>query len=218
MSKSQTMKVVRGGMCTTESSPYAPVSGKKSSLSCALIRPRATRTTHWMIWHWGRKTCCHIHGELSERPGEMSYRCLCPFRLTEFSYLLHASMVNTTYAPKGTNGLKRTDYDTIGALNFVQLSELRHRGAFSAVSQSFITCCARCSENKDSEISRLPDGWYEVACFFLSADLSCADHYRNRKKSSRTKHPNSQGDLRDCLPLSLEYPSQNPIARCLVIS
>lgn len=76
-------------------------------------------------------------------------------------------MANTTYAPQDMNGLRRGDYDTIGALSFVQLSELRHRGAFSAVSQSFITCCVRCSENKDPEISSLPDGWYEVSRNFL---------------------------------------------------
>jgi Putative death-receptor fusion protein (DUF2428) len=59
--------------------------------------------------------------------------------------------------------MQRADYEAIGTLSFAQLSQLRHRGAFSAVSQTFETCCVRCAENKDLEISGLPDMWYQVS-------------------------------------------------------
>lgn len=79
----------------------------------------------------------------------------------ENSLLLHAILSNTTYAPP--DSLQRADYETIGALSYVQLSQLRHRGAFTAVSQTFETCCVRCAENKKPEISGLPDLWYQVS-------------------------------------------------------
>lgn len=81
----------------------------------------------------------------------------------KISLLLHAIISNTTYAPKErVNGLQRADYEAIGTLSFVQLSQLRHRGAFTAVSQTFETCCTRCAENEDTEISDLPAIWYQV--------------------------------------------------------
>ncbi|RAO64566.1 uncharacterized protein BHQ10_000578 [Talaromyces amestolkiae] len=79
--------------------------------------------------------------------------------LKDSSLLLHAIVSNATYAPN--DGLRRADFETIGTLSFVQLSELRHRGAFSTVAQTFAACCLRCAENKNSEISSLPDMWYQ---------------------------------------------------------
>ena len=84
------------------------------------------------------------------------------------SLLLHAIVSNATYAPN--DGLRRADFETIGTLSFVQLSELRHRGAFSTVAQTFAACCLRCAENKNSEISSLPDMWYQVSKIWLNEE------------------------------------------------
>ncbi|EED19802.1 HEAT repeat protein [Talaromyces stipitatus ATCC 10500] len=82
--------------------------------------------------------------------------------LKDSSNLLHAVVANVTYAPQNEHdGLRCADFEAIGTLSFVQLSELRHRGAFSTVAQTFAACCLRCAENENPEISGLPDLWYE---------------------------------------------------------
>ncbi|KAJ6138874.1 Armadillo-like helical [Penicillium samsonianum] len=83
--------------------------------------------------------------------------------LREASLLLHATMVNTSYGPSGTDGLNLADFANIGGVSFTQLAELRHRGAFSNVSQTFATCCQRCSSSKDPSIRELPRNWYQEA-------------------------------------------------------
>ncbi|KAJ6063335.1 uncharacterized protein N7446_007455 [Penicillium canescens] len=76
--------------------------------------------------------------------------------LRESTLLLHATLINTSYGPSGDDGLQRADFAKIGGASFTQLAELRHRGAFSNVSQTFATCCQRCSSAKDPSIRELP--------------------------------------------------------------
>ncbi|KAJ5489742.1 hypothetical protein N7539_004632 [Penicillium diatomitis] len=83
--------------------------------------------------------------------------------LRESSLLLHATLLNTTYGPSGKDGLQLADFENIGRASFIQLAELRHRGAFSTVSQTFATCCERCTRSSDLTIQELPRGWYQDA-------------------------------------------------------
>ncbi|PLB55905.1 HEAT repeat protein [Aspergillus steynii IBT 23096] len=83
--------------------------------------------------------------------------------LRESSLLLHATLVNSTYGPQGSSGLTYDDYQKIGTTSFTQLAELRHRGAFSTVSQTFATCCLRCGQSSDPEVADLPTRWYQDA-------------------------------------------------------
>ncbi|KAL4803456.1 putative death-receptor fusion protein-domain-containing protein [Aspergillus unguis] len=83
--------------------------------------------------------------------------------LRESSLLVHATLSNPTYGPEGESGLTRDDYETIGRSSFTQLAELRHRGAFSTVAQTFSTCCQRCGQSKNPEIHALPESWYQEA-------------------------------------------------------
>ncbi|PYH62216.1 THADA/TRM732 family protein [Aspergillus niger CBS 101883] len=83
--------------------------------------------------------------------------------LRESSLLLHASLSNKTYGPQGESGLTVEHFEKIGTLSFIQLAELRHRGAFSTVSQTFATCCQRCGQSTSEEISALPSRWYQEA-------------------------------------------------------
>ncbi|KAF7182913.1 hypothetical protein CNMCM7691_002657 [Aspergillus felis] len=83
--------------------------------------------------------------------------------LRESSLLLHATLANATYAPQGESGFTADDYEKIGMSSFTQLAELRHRGAFSTVSQTFATCCQRCGQSNDPAISALPQRWYQEA-------------------------------------------------------
>lgn len=84
-----------------------------------------------------------------------------PFANLYNSLLLYATLSNADYGPQ-EHGLKKHDYEKIGNVSFTQLAELRHRGAFSTVSQTFATCCQRCGQSKDAAISSLPDAWYQV--------------------------------------------------------
>lgn len=83
--------------------------------------------------------------------------------LRESSLLFHATMLNVTYGPATEHGLQREDFERVGQISFTQLAELRHRGAFSTVSQTFATCCQRCSSSKDPSIQELPKAWYQQA-------------------------------------------------------
>ena len=93
---------------------------------------------------------------------------LVSFSLTYGSLLLYATLANASYGPEGAQGLKKHDYEKIGSTSFTQLAELRHRGAFSTVSQTFATCCQRCGQSKDEAISSLPDEWYQVRTKILN--------------------------------------------------
>ena len=91
-----------------------------------------------------------------------------PQKLTDISLLLHALMQVDSGHRAITHGLSRDDFRRIGGLAFTQLAELRHRGAFSTVSQTFAFCCAKCTEAEDSDINQLPEEWYKVNCHLFS--------------------------------------------------
>ncbi|KAH7359589.1 HEAT repeat protein-like protein [Pyrenochaeta sp. MPI-SDFR-AT-0127] len=52
-------------------------------------------------------------------------------------------------------------FERLGRLCFIQLLELRHRGAFSTVSQTFSAFCRRCVSSDISTIRALPELWYQ---------------------------------------------------------
>ena len=82
-----------------------------------------------------------------------------------FSLLMHAIFM--TALLNSDNGVLKLDYDDfhhLGWLAFSQLAELRHRGAFSTVAQTFALCCAKCAETTGTHthIAQLPELWYQV--------------------------------------------------------
>ncbi|KAL3471955.1 putative death-receptor fusion protein-domain-containing protein [Aspergillus californicus] len=81
--------------------------------------------------------------------------------LRESSMLQHATLFNETYGPEGDFGLTREDFEKVGRSSFTQLAELRHRGAFSTVAQTFSMCCQRCGQSRNADISILPLLWYK---------------------------------------------------------
>ena len=54
-------------------------------------------------------------------------------------------------------------FEEMGALCMEQLSDLRHRGAFSTVAQTFSILCERISESHNNSVLRLRDIWYDMA-------------------------------------------------------
>lgn len=57
-------------------------------------------------------------------------------------------------------------FDKLGRLCFTQLLELRHRGAFSTVAQTFAVFCRRCATSNIASLRALPDTWYQVCTCF----------------------------------------------------
>ena len=53
-------------------------------------------------------------------------------------------------------------FEKLGRLCFTQLLELRHRGAFSTVSQTFAVFCRRCVASNIPSLRALPEMWYQV--------------------------------------------------------
>lgn len=95
----------------------------------------------------------------------------CSWRaLRESSLLLHAVLTN---APKNTLGcLTHDDLSAIGSLSFTQLAELRHRGAFSTVAQTFAVSCERSGKASDPKSRQLPSLWYNQFKEILDAQSS----------------------------------------------
>ncbi|KAF3482664.1 uncharacterized protein GIQ15_01988 [Arthroderma uncinatum] len=86
----------------------------------------------------------------------------CWRALRESSLLLNAILSNISFAPSGyEEGLSYEEFSRVGNLTFSQLAELRHRGAFSAVSQTYASCCQRCSLSKCKDIAGLPETWFK---------------------------------------------------------
>ena len=54
-------------------------------------------------------------------------------------------------------------YIRYGWCIFLQLAELRHRGAFSTVAQTFAAWCTVCAKSKVEDIKSLPMQWYQVS-------------------------------------------------------
>lgn len=77
-----------------------------------------------------------------------------------YSTLMHSTICSS----KPTiisQAFQKDHYRKLGQLAFEQLAELRHRGAFSAVSRTFAECCLRCAQSGESETQALPKHWYQ---------------------------------------------------------
>ena len=70
-------------------------------------------------------------------------------------------------------GLALEDFEMMGNLSFAQLNEIRHRGAFSTVAATFLTCCVKCQASELEGFSGLPAIWYQVCK--LSGHVDQAD-------------------------------------------
>lgn len=68
-------------------------------------------------------------------------------------------------AASSDNGINDTPpfLHELGRLCFTQLAELRHRGAFSAVAQTFATLCLQCASPQNPDNEKVLDTWYTVS-------------------------------------------------------
>lgn len=95
-----------------------------------------------------------------------------------YSTLMHAMIVGAKPTPI-SQAFQYSHYRAFGELVFEQLAELRHRGAFSTVSQTFAECCLRCAQSDDPRTQALPKEWYQVG--FLDSCMA-TDSCKSRKR------------------------------------
>jgi hypothetical protein len=89
--------------------------------------------------------------------------------LRDSSLLLCAILGSPMFTQRGAMTLSRLKaLEAMGHLCIDQLSNLRHRGAFSTVAQTFSVLCERIAESNDDAASRLRDVWYENAVATLN--------------------------------------------------
>lgn len=80
---------------------------------------------------------------------------------------MQAMITNNRYGHSSTeSSMVYEDYKFIGDLSLLQLTELRHRGAFSTVAQTFATCCIKCASLDDPQAAELPNVWYRVSLVY----------------------------------------------------
>ncbi|KAF2734774.1 HEAT repeat protein-like protein [Polyplosphaeria fusca] len=80
--------------------------------------------------------------------------------LKEASVLLRTIVSKAPIGTEDASMLDPVSYERLGRECFTQLAELRHRGAFSTVAQTFSAFCRRCFSPNDGFLNKLPEGWY----------------------------------------------------------
>lgn len=104
-------------------------------------------------------TTLHVHrpppSPTPNRPTKTPTNTTPPHSSLLATLLSHASYNLTT----PTSLLRATDFPPAGALLLSQLTHIRHRGAFSAVSPSFTTLCTTCITARDPTLHPLPATW-----------------------------------------------------------
>ncbi|KAF1936795.1 hypothetical protein EJ02DRAFT_438294 [Clathrospora elynae] len=81
--------------------------------------------------------------------------------LKEASVLLRSIISKAPIGHNGRDLLNPELFETLGRLCFIQLLELRHRGAHSTVSQTFAAFCRRCVSSDIAALRALPEMWYQ---------------------------------------------------------
>ncbi|KAB8648459.1 hypothetical protein FH972_026117 [Carpinus fangiana] len=118
------------------------------------------------VWYCVRDTLCNDAPEgflPDEAEEEVSMRTkdllsYCWRALKESSLLLRSLVVNVDLLCAQSD--QQRILKSLGTLCFTQLAELRHRGAFSTVAQSFATVCLQCRSSTVEEARFLNSMWY----------------------------------------------------------
>lgn len=93
--------------------------------------------------------------------------------LTKYSNLMRATALTVrNRSRKSSITPSRDVFQRIGNLTFDQLSNLRHRGAFSTVSLTFATCCQQSKPLEQGMDRTLLDIWYDGTMKAIQAQAS----------------------------------------------
>ncbi|KAF1964175.1 HEAT repeat protein-like protein [Bimuria novae-zelandiae CBS 107.79] len=89
--------------------------------------------------------------------------------LKEASTLLRVLATRAPIGNQERDVITPIRFEELGRLCFTQLIELRHRGAFSAVAQTFAAFCRRCYSVEDESLRGLPQKWYQETLSSIQA-------------------------------------------------
>ncbi|KAI0887401.1 putative death-receptor fusion protein-domain-containing protein [Annulohypoxylon maeteangense] len=135
------------------------------------------------IWRAVRHVLCddspegHLPEELEEVEGLDTKDLLSySFRAIHESSNLMRTIANCARQGQGRGLLvpSRQNFEAIGRLTFDELSNLRHRGAFTTVSQTFTSCCqlVKYFPLESNDGSSLLDEWYTGALACINTQAS----------------------------------------------
>ncbi|KAI1460734.1 putative death-receptor fusion protein-domain-containing protein [Annulohypoxylon moriforme] len=135
------------------------------------------------IWRAVRHVLCddspegHLPEELEEVEGLDTKDLLSySFRAIHESSNLMRTIANNVRQKRGHGLLapSRQNFEAIGRLTFDELSNLRHRGAFTTVSQTFTSCCqlVKYFPLESNDGSSLLDEWYTGALACIHTQTS----------------------------------------------
>ncbi|KAI0840628.1 hypothetical protein F5Y06DRAFT_308806 [Hypoxylon sp. FL0890] len=137
----------------------------------------------WRIWQAVRHVLCddspegHLPEELEEVEGLDTKDLLSySFRAIHESSNLMRVIASNARKNRGPGLLapSRQNFEAIGRLTFDELSNLRHRGAFTTVSQTFTSCCqlVKYFPNDSNDDLSLLDEWYKGALTCIHTQAS----------------------------------------------
>lgn len=89
--------------------------------------------------------------------------------LKEASTLLRVIAMRAPIGDQDQDMITAPRFEELGRLCFTQLIELRHRGAFSAVAQTFASFCRRCYSVPQKSLQELPEKWYQETLSSIQA-------------------------------------------------
>ncbi|KAF2085259.1 hypothetical protein K490DRAFT_46993 [Saccharata proteae CBS 121410] len=118
----------------------------------------------------------HVPDDMEEEP-DLTTKDILSYSwraLKEASTLIRVVVAKAPFnLPDGTVVLETSEFEELGRLCFLQLAELRHRGAFSTVAQTFAACCLRSSRSSDPAIRQLLESWYQetLSCIRNKASM-----------------------------------------------
>ncbi|XDG00834.1 hypothetical protein ABKA04_000449 [Annulohypoxylon sp. FPYF3050] len=135
------------------------------------------------IWRIVRHVLCddspegHLPEELEEVEGLDTKDLLSySFRAIHESSNLMRTIANSSRQSRGRGLLapSKQNFEAIGRLTFDELSNLRHRGAFTTVSQTFTSCCqlVRYFPVESDDDTSLLDEWYTGALSCIHTQAS----------------------------------------------
>jgi len=118
-------------------------------------------------------------------------------------------LVNESESESPVVGLNPKGLERLARLAFTQLTELRHRGAFSAIAHAFTACCLRCRHSGRADIL---DVLYDVSQLLYVREPQMLTDFRTHWLASDFKDRRSQDGLPEFPPLSSAYYQRIPKA------
>ncbi|KAA8911474.1 putative death-receptor fusion protein-domain-containing protein [Sphaerosporella brunnea] len=115
------------------------------------------------IWRITKAPLCfdspegHVPSEIDEEDEDMNTQTVMSYSWRAIKE--SSALLGIVLAKAPAESLNQTDFGRGGKLLLQQLSDIRHRGAFSAVSPSFVALCTRCFKSPDPALQELPRAW-----------------------------------------------------------